>query len=179
MSKARENPRKPGLRNRLRAIGVIPPSVHAVNRKMDILLRIAGGERHIDPDLAFFEKHYQRRLGFCARAAHWNSYPIEEYLIGLPEVIKNLVSHLQTSLPDIQLEIDQLVAIRPQKHVASKVTETMLFARDGATRLALAGWSNVLLENPAIYSLPGSNANRLIALLNIPTEAVKDSRRVP
>ncbi|MEK7648733.1 MAG: hypothetical protein AAB400_02310 [Patescibacteria group bacterium] len=179
MSKARERPHKTDLRNRLRTIGIIPPDVEAVNRKMDILCRIAGGERHIDPDLAFFEKLYQKSLGFCAKTAHWNSYPIEEFVVELPPVISKLVAHLQSALPDVKLEIDQLVAVRPQKKVANKVAETMLFARDETARLALAGWSDVLQDDPAIYSLPGASTNRLIALLSIPAQAVKDSRRVP
>lgn len=179
MSKAREHPAKSPLRNRLRKIGIVPPTIDAINRKMDILCRIATGERNIMSDLAFFERLYQKQLGFCARAAHWNTYPIDEFVVAIPPVIFKVVEHLKASLPDIQLEIDQLVAMRTKKQGANKIAETMLFARDGRTRLALAGWSQVLREEPAIYSLPGANANRLIALLNIATEAIKDSRRVP
>ena len=179
MSPAREYPQKSRMRTTLRKIGIVPPKVEAINRKMDILRRIAVGERNIMPDLAFFEKLYQKRLGFCAHAAHWNTYPIDEFVVAIPPVIAKLVDYLKTSLPDVAFEIDQLVAVRPKKQGANKVAETILFCRDGRTRLALARWSQVLLEEPAIYSLPGVTTNRLIALLEITMQAIKDSRRVP
>lgn len=179
MSPAREHQTKSNVRNQLRSIGIIPPHVDAINRKMDILRRIAAGERKIMSDLAFFEKLYHKQLGFCASTAHWNTYPIDEFVIAIPPAISKLIAHLKKSFPDIQLEIDQLVAVRPRKQGANKVAETMLFVRDGRTRLALAGWSQVLREEPGMYSLPGAPTNKLIALLDITREAIKDSRRVP